>query len=36
VDGTPHNDVAVTLTNDLQEHFVELTFAPEESAVSSL
>jgi cyclic beta-1,2-glucan synthetase len=36
VDGTPHDDVAVTLTNDLQEHFVELTFAPEESAVSSL
>jgi len=26
VDGTPNNDKTLTLVNDLQEHFVELTF----------
>jgi cyclic beta-1,2-glucan synthetase len=35
MDGIPRDDNTVTLTNDLQEHFVELIFAPVESAVSS-
>ena len=35
VDGARDNDNTVTLVNDLQEHFVELTFAPTESTVSS-
>jgi cellobiose phosphorylase len=35
IDGSSCDDNAVTLTNDLQEHFVELIFASEESAVSS-
>jgi cellobiose phosphorylase len=35
VDGNSHDDKVVTLVNDLQEHFVELTFAFAQSAVSS-
>ncbi len=35
MDGIPHDDKTVQLVNDLQEHFVELIFAPAESAVSS-
>ena len=35
MDGIPRDANTVTLTNDLQEHFVELTFALVESAVSS-
>jgi cyclic beta-1,2-glucan synthetase len=31
LDGVPHDDKAVQLTNDLHEHFVELTFAPAEA-----
>ena len=34
-DGIPHDDKTVKLVNDLQEHFVELTFAPVEAPVSS-
>jgi cyclic beta-1,2-glucan synthetase len=36
MDGLPRDDQRVQLVNDLQEHFVELTFAPAESAVSSI
>jgi cyclic beta-1,2-glucan synthetase len=35
VDGVPHDDKTVRLANDLLEHFVELTFAPVESPISS-
>jgi cyclic beta-1,2-glucan synthetase len=35
LDGVFHDGKMIKLTNDLQEHFVELIFAPEESAVSS-
>jgi cyclic beta-1,2-glucan synthetase len=36
MDGLPHDDQRIQLVNDLQEHFVELTFAPAEIAVSSV
>jgi cellobiose phosphorylase len=35
MDGILHDDKTVQLVNDLQEHFVELTFAPAETPVSS-
>ena len=35
MDGIPRDDKTVQLVNDLQEHFVELTFAPAEASVSS-
>jgi cyclic beta-1,2-glucan synthetase len=35
MDGVPHDNKTVQLANDLQEHFVEITFAPVESPVSS-
>jgi cellobiose phosphorylase len=36
MDGFPRDDQRVRLVNDLQEHFVELTFAIAESTVSSI
>jgi cyclic beta-1,2-glucan glucanotransferase len=35
VDSVPQDGKTIRLVNDLQEHFVELTFAPAESVVSS-
>lgn len=35
MDGIPHEGKTVKLVNDLQEHFVELIFAPVEAPVSS-
>jgi hypothetical protein len=35
MDGIAHYEQTIKLVNDLQEHFVELTFMPAESAVSS-
>ena len=34
VDGIPHGEKTVPLVNDLQEHFVQLTFASAEALVS--
>ncbi len=36
MDGLPRDDQRVQLVNDLQEHFVELTFVSVESTVSSI
>jgi cellobiose phosphorylase len=35
IDGVPHDGKTVKLVNDLQEHFIELTFVPAESPVAS-